>query len=165
MKVFNGSRGLVYHSLFSASIIITISTVFSLSTHAQEPYKVRKVVLDAGHGGKDPGCHGNHSKEKEIALAITLELGKKIKAVHPEVEVIYTRESDVFVTLSERAAIANRHKADLFISIHCNYIGIRNRATGSETYVLGLHRAEDNLGVAKRENAAILLEEDYEKTY
>src|SRR5690606_7220804 len=114
---------------------------------------------------KDPGCNGHNSREKEIALAIGLELGRQIKATHPDVEVIYTRDKDVFIPLNERAAIANRNKADLFISIHCNYIGIRNRASGSETYVLGLHRAEDNLEVAKRENAAILMEDDYERTY
>lgn len=132
---------------------------------AQQTYKVRKVVLDAGHGGKDPGCHGHNSLEKEIALSITLELGKKIETAFPDVDVIYTRDKDVFVALNERAAIANRNKADLFISIHCNYIGARNRASGTETYVLGLHRAEDNLDVAKRENASILLEDDFEKTY
>jgi N-acetylmuramoyl-L-alanine amidase len=148
-----------------AGMVLTLSLGFSISLKAQQPYKIRKVVLDAGHGGKDPGCHGNDSREKEVALAITLDLGKKIEAAYPDVDVIFTRDSDVFIPLNERAAIANRNKADLFISIHCNYIGIRNRATGSETYVLGLHRAEDNLDVAKRENAAILLEDDYEKTY
>jgi len=132
---------------------------------AQKDFRINKVVIDPGHGGKDPGCNGKHSREKEIALAIGLELGRQIKSVHPDVEVIYTRDKDVFIPLNERASIANRNKADLFISIHCNYIGIRNRATGSETYVLGLHRAEDNLDVAKRENAAILMEDDYEKTY
>lgn len=132
---------------------------------AQKDFRINKVVIDPGHGGKDPGCNGKHSREKEIALSIGLELGRQIKAVHPDVEVIYTRDKDVFIPLNERAAIANRNQADLFISIHCNYIGIRNRATGSETYVLGLHRAEDNLDVAKRENAAILMEDDYEKTY
>lgn len=149
------------------SAIVALLTIFSIpgSVSAQSSYKVRKVVLDPGHGGKDPGCNGKHSKEKEIALSIALELGKMIKASHPDIQVIYTRDKDVFIPLNERAAIANRNKADLFISIHCNYIGIRNRASGSETYVLGLHRAEDNLDVAKRENASILLEEDYEKTY
>ncbi len=146
-------------------LFLTLSLGFNFSLGAQQIYKVRKVVLDAGHGGKDPGCHGNHSREKEVALSIVLNLGKKITARYPDVEVIYTRETDVFVALNERAAVANRNKADLFISVHCNYIGSRNRATGSETYVLGLHRAEDNLDVAKRENASILLEDDFEKTY
>ena len=146
-------------------LVLTLFLGFMMPAQAQQTYKVRKVVLDAGHGGKDPGCHGNHSKEKEVALNITLELGKKIEAAFPDVDVIYTRTKDVFIALNERAAIANRNKADLFMSIHCNYIGARNRATGTETYVMGLHRAEDNLDVAKRENASILLEEDFEKTY
>lgn len=149
------------------SIMMAVLTIFSItgSLSAQSSYKVRRIVLDPGHGGKDPGCNGKHSREKEIALAVALELGRQIKATHPDIQVIYTRDKDVFIPLNERAAIANRNKADLFISIHCNYIGIRNRASGSETYVLGLHRAEDNLDVAKRENASILLEDDYEKTY
>ena len=146
-------------------LVLTMFLGFTPSMKGQKAYKVDKVVLDAGHGGKDPGCHGNHTHEKEIALNITLELGRRIKAAYPDVDVIYTRETDKFIPLNERAAIANRNKADLFISIHCNYIGSRNRATGTETYVLGLHRAEDNLDVAKRENSAILLEEDFEKTY
>jgi len=151
-----------------SSVITLLLTLFlglSSKVIAQHPYKIHKVVLDAGHGGKDPGCHGNNTKEKEIALSVILALGKKIEARYPDVEVIYTRKTDVFIPLNERAAIANRNKADLFISVHCNYLGPRNRATGSETYVLGLHRAEDNLSVAKRENASILLEDDYEKTY
>lgn len=146
-------------------VVLTLFLGFMMPAQAQQSYKVDKVVLDAGHGGKDPGCHGHHTHEKEIALAITLELGRRIEAAFPDVEVIYTRKTDKFIALNERAAIANRNKADLFISIHCNYIGARNRATGTETYVMGLHRAEDNLDVAKRENASILLEEDFEKTY
>ena len=165
MKVCYGCKTMMKSIPHLPVLVLTILLGFSLPLQAQAPYKIRKVVIDPGHGGKDPGCNGHHSREKEVALSIALDLGKKIKATYPDIQVIFTRETDVFVALNERAAIANRNKADLFISIHCNYISVRNRATGSETYVLGLHRAEDNLDVAKRENAAILMEEDYEKTY
>jgi len=165
MKVWNGSKTSMSGILSTAVLVLTLSFGFSISLEAQVPYKIRKVVIDPGHGGKDPGCNGHHSREKEVALSIGLDLGKKLVAMYPDIKVIYTRDTDVFIPLNERAAIANRNKADLFISIHCNYISVRNRATGSETYVLGLHRAEDNLDVAKRENSAILLEDNYEKTY
>ena len=165
MKVCFRTKTTAVYVLPLVVAYLTMSLAFPVSTFAQQTYKVRKVVLDAGHGGKDPGCNGHHTREKEIVLAIALELGKMIENTYPDVDVIYTRETDKFIPLNERAAIANRNKADLFISIHCNYIAGRNKATGSETYVLGLHRAEDNLDVAKRENAAILLEDDFEKTY
>ena len=165
MKVWNGSKTSMSGILSTTVLVLTLSFAFSISLEAQVPYKIRKVVIDPGHGGKDPGCNGHHSREKEVALSIGLDLGKKLKAQYPDIQVIYTRDTDVFNPLNERAAIANRNKADLFISIHCNYISVRNRATGSETYVLGLHRADDNLDVAKRENSAILLEDNYEKTY
>jgi len=131
------------------------------------PPEVKTIVLDAGHGGKDRGCKGIHpdTKEKEIALALTLKLGSYIESYFPDVKVIYTRKEDVFVTLNRRAQIANEAKADLFISIHCNYIRNRPDVTGSETYVMGLHTADHNLNVAMRENAAITYESDYEKGY
>lgn len=129
------------------------------------PNQVRTVVLDAGHGGKDPGTHGRYVKEKTVNLALILQLGRKIKNKHPNVRVIYTRSSDHFVDLIERGAIANRNRADLFISIHCNASPSSNQVYGTETYTLGLHRTQRNLDVARRENAVILQEKNYQQTY
>lgn len=126
--------------------------------------KLQTVVLDAGHGGKDPGCHGANHNESKIALKIVLELGKKISDEFPEMKVVYTRKKDVYPTLNERSALANRSKADLFISIHCNSHP-SSKFAGTETYTMGLHKTNDNLNVAKRENSVILQEKDYQKTY
>lgn len=129
------------------------------------PNQVRTIVLDAGHGGKDPGTHGKYAKEKTINLALILKLGRKIKSKHPTVRVIYTRSADHFVDLYERGAIANRNRADLFISIHCNASPSSSHVHGTETYTLGLHRTKSNLDVARRENAVILQEKNYQQTY
>ncbi|GAA5222096.1 N-acetylmuramoyl-L-alanine amidase [Membranihabitans marinus] len=126
--------------------------------------KIKKVVLDAGHGGKDPGAIGKRSKEKEIALSLVLKLGKAINSKYPDIEVIYTRKTDEFIPLYERAKIANTSNADLFISIHCNSVN-NNTAYGSETFVMGLAKNESNLEVAKRENGSILFEENYKQNY
>jgi N-acetylmuramoyl-L-alanine amidase len=126
---------------------------------------LRTVVLDAGHGGKDPGTHGRYANEKTINLELILQLGRKIKANFPNIRVIYTRSTDHFVDLYERGAIANRNRADLFISIHCNASPSSSRVYGTETYTLGLHRTQSNLDVARRENAVILQEKNYQQTY
>jgi N-acetylmuramoyl-L-alanine amidase len=127
---------------------------------------IRVVVIDAGHGGKDTGARGKISREKDIVLDITLELARKIKTEMPDVKVVLTRASDKFVELNERSNIANRRKADLFISIHCNSLP-KNKTSpaGTETFVMGLHKTNENLEVAKRENASILLEKNYEEKY
>lgn len=121
-------------------------------------------VLDAGHGGHDPGCKGSFSLEKEVALSIALLTGKKIEEANPTINVIYTRNTDVFIPLHKRISIANKNKADVFISIHCNYVG-NPKICGTETYVMGLHRAEENLKVAKRENSSVLFEDDFQNNY
>jgi len=120
------------------------------------------VVLDAGHGGHDPGNLGNGYKEKDIALNIVLEIGKELEK-DPNIKVVYTRKKDVFVDLFVRGKIANEANADLFVSIHCN--SHNSPAHGTETFVLGIHRNQTNFDVAKKENSVILLESDYEKNY
>ena len=126
--------------------------------------KKRLVVIDAGHGGHDSGALGKNFKEKDLALQMSLRLGKMITSRLPDVEVEYTRTTDVFLPLYQRVGIANKKKADLFISIHCNYIS-NTRTKGTETFVMGLHRAAENLAVAQRENEVILMENDYESNY
>ena len=126
-------------------------------------YRLRTVVLDAGHGGKDIGCNGVNTHEADVALAIVKDLGRRIEAGSPGVRVIYTRKTNVFIPLDERAAIANRHHADLFISMHCN-AGPQG-SHGTEVWTMGLHKTTANLGVAQRENSVILQEKDYKSRY
>ena len=124
---------------------------------------IKTVVIDAGHGGKDPGCHGSSAHEKNVCLSMALELGKKIKQAYPGVKVIYTRDKDVFVELDERARIANKANADLFICIHAN--SASPSAYGTETYVLGLHKTDAQAKIADRENSTIYLEDDKGEKY
>lgn len=123
------------------------------------------LVIDAGHGGHDAGAVGSFSKEKNINLNTALAFGRYVERNCPDVNVIYTRKTDVFVTLHGRAEIANKAKADLFISIHTNALPGGKIGRGLETYTLGMHRAGDNLDVAKRENSVILVEKDYQERY
>ncbi len=137
----------------------------SVNLHSAEIPPLRDnfvVVLDAGHGGKDSGNVGNGYVEKDIALSIVLKIGKALEQVDG-IKVIYTRDKDVFIPLEQRGKIANDANADLFVSVHCN--SHHSQASGTETFVLGLHRNETNFEVAKRENSVIYLEEDYEVTY
>ncbi len=130
----------------------------SFSQNKNDKLGIKTIVIDAGHGGKDPGCHGNFAHEKHVCLAIALRLGELIKSKYPNINVVYTRHTDVFVELIERANIANRAKADLFVCIHAN--AGSNVAYGTETYVLGLHRTDAQQRVAERENSIIALEDD-----
>lgn len=134
------------------------------TTQDKDERRLSVVVIDPGHGGKDPGTVGGKVQEKDVVLDIALNLGNQIKNEFPEVNVVYTRKSDVFIPLHKRADIANKNNADLFISIHANAVE-QSYVYGTETFVLGQHRSEDNLEVAKKENSVILLEDDYTNTY
>lgn len=147
--------------LFVLIFLVPASYLYAFET--EKPPRDRFiVVLDAGHGGKDPGNRGNGFREKEIALNIVLKVGEALEK-HGDIEVIYTRKNDVFIELNERARIANEANADLFVSVHLN--AHNSQAYGTETFVLGLHKSQENFEVAKKENSVIFLEEDYEITY
>ncbi len=158
--------------LFLSLLVLFIGSSFSSKII---PFGVKVIVIDAGHGGKDPGCHGKTHLEKDVALAVALKLGNFIETNFKDVKVIYTRSTDVFIELQERAAIANRAKADLFISIHCNSACVRDKklkrdvcrenVNGVETFVMGVKNEQGNLNIAKRENSAILLEDNYVEKY
>ena len=130
----------------------------------KEDGRISVVVIDPGHGGKDPGTIGGNLQEKNVVLDIALKLGDYIQANYPDIKVIYTRKTDVFIPLHKRAEIANKAGADLFISIHANAVDQKG-VQGTETFVLGQYRSQDNLEVAKKENSVILLEDDYNTTY
>ena len=179
------------------ALLIGVVGLFAAFTHFKKDKSnsIKIIVIDPGHGGKDPGCSGASHKEKDISLAVALKLGKLIEENLKDVKVIFTRTTDIFVDLEDRAQIANKAKADLFISIHCNAAGkavmIKDPKTGkrrpktyknkkgkyvvvekpnpihfgTETYVMGLKNEEGKMKVATRENSAILLEDDYEKKY
>ena len=149
-------------SIISLTAIILLT---SFNNTGVRSFKVQKVVIDAGHGGKDPGTHGEFSQEKAVALTIARKFGGYVNKYLPDVEVIYTRDDDTFVELEGRAYIANKNGADVFISIHCNALPSRSDVYGTETYVMGLDKQAGNLEIAKKENEVILLEDGYEERY
>lgn len=151
----------IYRLIFVIVISLIINPLYGINK-ATKGFET--VVIDAGHGGKDPGAIVGKAREKDIVLDIALRLGNYIKEKLPDVKIVYTRSTDVFVPLFERSVIANKNNADLFISIHANYC-TKPSVKGTETYVLGLHRTEDNLNVAKKENSVILLEKDHTTRY
>ena len=154
--------------MFKISFIYILCTIFLINSHFAyaeinvKPPKKFVVVLDAGHGGHDSGNRGSGYFEKNIALDIILKTGKELEK-NPDIKVIYTRKTDVFIELGKRADIANKAKADLFVSVHCN--AHNSSAYGTETFVLGLHANERNFNIAKKENSVILLEDDYQTNY
>jgi N-acetylmuramoyl-L-alanine amidase len=161
--------------IFIFTFLPVCALVSSFSPKFKPTFAIKTVVIDAGHGGKDPGCHGAMYKEKDIALAVALKLGKYIEDNMKDVKVVYTRKTDVFIELEKRAEIANKAKADLFICIHCNSACVRDKklkrdickeeANGAETYVMGIKNEQGKLDVATRENSAILLEDNYVQKY
>ena len=151
-------------------LLATISLLLicsSLQGQERASFQLRKVVIDPGHGGKDPGTISPDGKvfEKNITLSVSLKLGQLIKDNYPDVEVIYTRKTDIFIPLNERSRIANKHKADLFISIHVNGV-ISRTPSGFETFVMGIDKTNSNFEVTMLENSVIMLEgADYSTKY
>lgn len=146
--------------LIPAFLICTFFMLIAAHKREVAGKSINTIVIDAGHGGHDPGCKGGSEFEKNVTLKVALAVGKMLEDSFKDVKIIYTRKTDKFIELSERSNIANKNSADLFVSIHCN-ANDNTSASGSETYIMGLHKSEGNLEVSKRENAAILLEKDY----
>ncbi len=162
-----------FKSMFIASKIRIVCLIFLLSIHTigqcvtktAANYKIKTIVLDAGHGGHDTGCHGpTGAYEKDVTLSVILLVGKMIEQKYPDIKVLYSRKTDVFIPLQDRALLANNNNADLFLSVHCN-ANPNKSAYGAETFLMGLHVSQANLDVAKRENAVIKLEDNYQKKY
>jgi N-acetylmuramoyl-L-alanine amidase len=157
-QINNISGNLLIFTLLFCTILFC-SAGKSLKSQNRSNTTFSSIIIDAGHGGKDPGAVVGRACEKDIVLDIARRLGRIVKQGLPDVKVVYTRSGDYFVPLFKRSAIANKNNASLFISIHANFCE-SSSVKGTETYVLGPHRTQDNLDVAKKENSVVLLEED-----
>ena len=153
-------------NIIICALLLVLLPLCSAAQVAGDAMRIKTVVIDPGHGGKDPGAISSNRKhyEKNITLAVALRLGNMIKAAYPGVKVVYTRSTDKYVELSKRAEIANRNRADLFISIHVNSAKA-TQARGTETFVMGAHKSDDNFEVCKTENSVIVIEDDYQTKY
>lgn len=161
-KLNKVTKKLKYERLLAMGLLSLLVCAYKpLDLHRQ---KMKTIVVDAGHGGHDAGSMYGGAKEKDVTLAIALKVGEEIQKIMPDLKVIYTRSTDEFIELHERAGIANRNNADLFISVHCN-ANKKTEVFGTETFSMGLNKTEGNLMVAKRENSVILLEHDYQEKY
>ncbi len=160
-----------YHlNKYITKLLVVLCLNFSFNLNAQEINPISSkpftIVIDPGHGGHDKGCHaGSHIHEKNINLEISNMVVQELRHKYPHFNIIETRTEDIFVPLHQRAQIANTSQADLFISVHCNSVENASQVRGSETYVMGLHSAEENLAIAKRENSSIYLEENGLQAY
>ncbi|MDR3287208.1 MAG: N-acetylmuramoyl-L-alanine amidase, partial [Prevotellaceae bacterium] len=141
-----------------------ISIIFANAQNYVSQQRIKKIVIDAGHGGKDPGARGKNINEKDITLSVALKFGEFINKNFPEIEVIFTRNKDVFIELNERTNIANRNNADLFISIHVNSFK-NSTPRGVSTWIMGGHKSQANLEVSRLENSVITMEDDYTTKY
>ncbi len=151
--------------IFLISSVVFVVSLLSFFPLNSPKYAIKKIIIDAGHGGDDPGCKGSFSKEKDISLKVANQLAEIFKENMPEIEIVKTRPDDKFVTLNNRARMANAEHGDLFISIHCNSEP-KKRAYGTETWVMGVEKFDRNLEeVVIRENSVILMEEDYKEVY
>ncbi len=160
----NGVKLLLNNDILENVVQKIDDDISAINTDKEIPKKKFTIVIDAGHGGHDSGAVGKNSVEKDLVLKMAKKTRDKLKKQYPEFEVLLTRDTDDFIPLFTRVQYANDEKADLFISIHCNHISSL-KTRGTETYVMGLHRAAENLEVAKRENSSILLEKNYENNY
>lgn len=147
------------------SCIVGILILTGFNDSFAKKYKVQRIIIDAGHGGKDPGALGKIAKEKDIALKVALKLGALIKKNMQHTKIIYTRQKDEFIPIYQRTHLANKNNADVFISLHCNASSKNKSAQGVEFFTMGLEKSSKNLAVTKRENAVILIENKYQKHY